>query len=251
MFVDVNPAVATAEPPKNTKYYSDKNSRAANPDTDVDSNIPRITGTQTQVVRTEDVPRTKAFPLQPSLPTPPSAEQLEEARLKPTPPPGDLVMAKPQQVPIKEVGQATESRPRTLREAQARQQQRTGLVGEKMKQEGGVERHAVTSSLDVRATPFGAYDRAIIEAVQNRWYYLLDSGDFARERTGKVVLEFHLNYDGRITDMKVVENTVNELLGLLCQKAILDPAPYDKWPSDMRRMVGADYREVRFTFYYN
>jgi len=250
MFVDVNPALATTEAPKNAKYYSDRNSRAANPDANVDSNIPKITGTQTQVVRTEDVPRTKAFPLQPALPAPPGAQQQEEARPKPAPPPGDLVMAKPQQ-PIQESGQATESRPRTIREALARQQQRTGLVGEKMKQEGGVKRRAIESSLDAIATPFGAYDRAIVLAVQNRWYYLLDSGDFARERTGKVVLEFHLNYDGRIADMKVAENTVTELLCLLCQKAILDPAPYEKWPSDLRRMVGADYREVRFTFFYN
>jgi hypothetical protein len=80
---------------------------------------------------------------------------------------------------------------------------------------------------------------------------LLDSRDYARDRTGKVVLEFRLNYVGRITDMKVVENTVDELLCLLCQKAVMDPAPFAPWPSDLRRLVGADYREVRFTFYYN
>jgi len=248
MFVEVNPALATVEPPRNAKYYSDKNSRAANPEADVESNIPKITGSQTQVVRTEDVPRPKTFPLQPS---PPGAEHLEETRAKPAPPPGDLVMAKPAPAPIKESGQANESRPRTLREARARQQQPMSLVGDKMKQEGGVKRQAIESSLDVIATPFGAYDRAIIEAVQNRWYYLLDSGNFARERTGKVVLEFRLHSDGKITDMIEVENTVDLLLSLLCQKAIQDPAPYPAWPSDMRRKLGADYRDVRFTFYYN
>src|SRR5438132_1355869 len=55
LFVDVNPAQATPEPPKNSAYYSDKNSRAANPDSDTDSNIPKITGQQTQIVRTENV----------------------------------------------------------------------------------------------------------------------------------------------------------------------------------------------------
>jgi len=44
---------------------------------------------------------------------------------------------------------------------------------------------------------------------------------------------------------------VDFLLCLLCQQAIQDPSPFDKWPSDLRRLVGADYREVRFTFYYN
>lgn len=251
MFVDVNPAAATAEPPKNAKYYSNKNSRAANPDADIDTGTPKIAGNQTQIVKTEDVPPSRAFPLQPSVPAERSAEQQEEARPKAALPPGDLVMAKPPSITREGSGQAEQSRPRTVREALARQAQSTGLAGQKMKQEGGVKRTALTSSLDVIATPFGAYDAAIIAAVQNRWYYLLDSGDFARERTGKVVLEFHLNYDGRITDMKVVENTVNELLCLLCEKAILDPQPYERWPSDLRRMVGADFREVRFTFFYN
>lgn len=249
MFVDVNPALATAEAPAKPKFYSDKNSLAANPDADVDSDIPKIAGTQTQVVRTEDVPRTKAFPLQPAPVTPPAVEEQAEAKARAMPP-GDLVMAKPQPAG-QDSGQAAQSRPRTLRDALARQQERGGLVGEKMKQEGGVKRRAIESSLDTVATPFGAYDRAVILAVQNRWYYLLDSGNFARERTGKVVIEFHLNHDGRVSNLRVVENTVNELLALLCEKAILDPAPYGRWPSDMRRMVGADYREVRFTFYYN
>src|SRR5438093_903236 len=35
VFVDVSPAQATVEPPKEAKYYSDKNSRAANPEATV------------------------------------------------------------------------------------------------------------------------------------------------------------------------------------------------------------------------
>ena len=58
-------------------------------------------------------------------------------------------------------------------------------------------------------------------------------------------------YDGRITDMKMSDNDVGDLLGLLCERAVLDPAPYAPWPSDMRRLIGHNYREVTFTFYYN
>jgi hypothetical protein len=70
-------------------------------------------------------------------------------------------------------------------------------------------------------------------------------------RRGRVVLQFHLNPDGRITDMKVLENTVGETLGLLCQKAVLDPSPFDKWPREMRLLVDKDYRDIQFAFYYN
>jgi hypothetical protein len=256
MFVEVNPAVATPEPPKEAKFYSDKNSLAANPKADKETGVPRIDGTRTEVPRTETVTRPTAAPLQPALPAQPkpTAErtetQAEELRARPVVPPGDLVMAKPELVAQPDTGQAAQTRPRTVEEAKARLAQAGGLAGEKMKQDGGVKRVRMQAAFDARATPFGAYDAAVIAAVQNRWYYLLDSGNFARERTGKVVLEFKLWHDGRITDMKVQENTVDELLCLLCQKAVLDPAPYEKWPSDMRRLFPKDFREVTFTFYY-
>lgn len=251
VFVDVNPAVASAEPPKTAKYYSDRHSIAANPDADNDTGVPKIDGTQTLIPKTENVPRPQPMPLQPLPPSLPEPGPTLQEKTEPAQPPGDLVMAKPQAGTDKTPIQNAQTRPRTLREALAKIDKPTGIAGQKMKQEGGVKRRALESSLDVTALPFGAYDRMIVEAVQNRWYYLLDSGDFARDRTGKVVLEFNLTYDGRVTDMKVVENTVNDLLCLLCQKAILDPAPYPRWPAEMRRTLGSDTRRVRFTFYYD
>ena len=38
--------------------------------------------------------------------------------------------------------------------------------------------------------------------------------------------------------MKLVENTVDMTLALICQRAIRDPAPFDPWPSDMRKEIG-------------
>jgi hypothetical protein len=54
-----------------------------------------------------------------------------------------------------------------------------------------------------------------------------------------------------VTQLAFVQNTVDLALGLVCQSAIKDPAPFAPWPGDMKRLVGADYREVTFTFYYN
>jgi hypothetical protein len=65
-----------------------------------------------------------------------------------------------------------------------------------------------------------------------------------------VGIEFRLHYDGRITDVRVVEQDVGELLSLYCRRAVSDPAPFAPWPTEMRQMVGRDYRDVRFTFYY-
>lgn len=263
LFVNVDPAVATEEEPEEAKFYSDKSSKAADSQENQEQDIPRIDGTQTQVVKAEDTPRPEAVPLQPDLP--PRPEPKPEPEPKPTPEPepeervnaeaeeqqkpGDLAMAKPTTRPEEEAPRIGRDRPRTL--AQARLEK--GLVGEKMKLDGGARRESLAASFNVKGTPFGVYDRAVVEAIQNHWYNLLDTRDFARERSGKVVLEFFLHYDGRITDLRIVESTVGEpgLLAYLCQKAVEEPSPYAPWPSDMRRLARADYRHVRFTFYYN
>jgi hypothetical protein len=138
-------------------------------------------------------------------------------------------------------------RPRTLAQAY---QQNPMLTGKLMQQDGGVHRPGHIS-IDAKGSPFGAYDAAFIAAVQERWYQLLEKNTYMLDRRGKVVLDFRLRYDGRINAMTVNDNTVGDVLGLLCQRAVLDPAPYARWPGDMRRMVGGDYREVRFTFYYD
>jgi hypothetical protein len=96
----------------------------------------------------------------------------------------------------------------------------------------------------------GSYDARFIAAVQKCWYALLEAQHFSMDRSGKVALDFRLNYDGRITDLRLAESTVGELYTALCQLAITKPSPYEKWPPEIRRLVGANYREVRFTFYY-
>jgi outer membrane biosynthesis protein TonB len=252
IFVNVNPAQATAEAPKDAKFYSDKNSRAANPEADKITEMPKIDGKQTEVVRTEDVPREKFVPLQPSRPAQQPQEPQPEVKPKPAYTPGDLTLAKPSPTPRKDEGDAAEAkppRPRTIKEALA-QQQNSHLPAEKMKQDGGVQRRHEMASLDTKATPFGAYDAALIDAISERWYTLLDEHEYAADSRGKVVVQFRLHYDGRITDMKVAESTTGEVLALICQKAVLDPAPFAAWPSDMRRTLG-DTRNIQFTFYYN
>jgi hypothetical protein len=250
VYVDVNPDQAVADAPKNPKFYSNRNSQAANSEADKDVGIPKITGNQTQVAKAEDTPRSPYDKLMPDFNRGARDQEVERAQARTPTPPGDLAMAKPDALLRADNGTAEESRPRTIKEALMRQH-RNLLVGEKMKQEGGVSRFRLEPGFDAKATPFGQYDAEFIQAVQQRWYDLLDNMSFDGYRHGRVMLEFHLNYDGQITDMKVLDNNVGELLGLLCQKAVLDPAPFDKWPREMRLMVDKDYREIKFTFYYN
>jgi hypothetical protein len=190
-------------------------------------------------MRTEDVPKPKPFPLQPAAETPPA----EAAPPKAAQPVGDLALRRPDDgadstTPPKE-------RVRTLAEARAR----NNLAGQKTMQEGGV-RNRGRMTPDVKGSIFGSYDAAFIAAVQQRWYDLLETTPYV-QRSGKVILEFRLNHDGRITDMYMSDNEVGDILAYVCQRAVMDPAPFGKWPDDMRRMIGNTYREVTFTFYYN
>jgi hypothetical protein len=235
-FMQVDPSVAVVEVPKDAKFYGAQNARASNPDP-LDQAVPKVDGKQTKIARAEDVP--KPFPLQPSSPQ----KDIKPAEdPKPKEPPGDLA-----KIEVKgDKAPQVKERPRTLAEARAQKNQ---LAGQKVQQDGGAKARGKVA-WDVKATPFGAYDEAFIAAVQQRWYDLLDTSHFTQQ-SGKVVLEFRLMYDGRITDMKCIGNDVGELLALLCRRAVTDPAPYAKWPDDMKRMIGNNYREVTFTFYYN
>ena len=235
-FVDVNPSATPVEAPKNTRYFGTKNSHAANPEANRDAKIPQLNGKQTEVVKTEDTPRLDFSKLQPAQQV--SREQPEKLAMNA----GDLTLGKPADTQPME-----QPRPRTLQQALAQQNQ---LPGQQLKQDGGVREHAIAPSLDVKVTGFSEYDRRFIAAVSQRWFNLLESQKFTLDRTGKVVLRFRLNCDGSISDMRFAENTVGDLLGYVCQKAVLDNAPFETWPSNMRLELG-DYCDVQFTFHYN
>jgi hypothetical protein len=279
VFVDVDPTQATTEPPPDAKYYSSQNTRAANRSKSEESNTPKIEGKQEKVAKTADIVRaeprppeqpvrppekmlSKAEPLQPA-PQPQKAPQpappLQE-RKEPKPDPmekGETLLAKvlpreerrpqpqPNNPPAEQL-QPKPKRPSNLAEAYAKH----GLAGQKMKQAGGVMRIGA-EGLDVKATPFGTYDAMFIEAVQSRWFSLLNEREFLGNHAGRVVVEFRLHQDGRISDLNIVTSTVNEMLSWFCQRAILDPSPYQKFPPDLRRTMDKDYREIRFTFYYD
>lgn len=255
-FVEVDPATAVAEEPKDAKYYGAKNAKAANPDPK-DLPKPKVDGKQDQVVRLEDNKKPNPFPLQPTPKKETKVEPPVEAKPK-TAAPGDLALLKPKKPSDGQIDATTgdsslkpKDRPKTVAEAKAR---KGLLTGEKIRQEGGASRHG-SVAFDVKASPFGDYDAAFISAVERCWHDLLDSHQGLR-RAGRVTIDFVMHPDGRITNLKVAESSVSEVQAMLCQSAIYNPAPYGRWPAAMRQKIGEQTgkltRDVRFTFiYYN
>jgi len=243
-FVEIDPTTATAEPPPDAKYYSSKNSKAANPEPKNEP-VPKVDGQQDKVVRLMDNEKPKPFPLQPS-PKPPEPDPPLESKPK-SDAPGDLALVRPVKPPAEGQDKGTGEQPdRPRRLSQVRDQ--AMLSGQKIKQAGGSSSRGHVS-FDAKATPFGDYDAQFIAAVENCWHLLIEQHR-GTQRSGKVVVIFSLSYDGRITDMRVEENDAGEILGMLCQSAILNPAPYPRWPAQMRQTIASNSREMRFTFWY-
>jgi hypothetical protein len=116
------------------------------------------------------------------------------------------------------------------------------------RQDGGTKRIDISASVNARGTAYGDYMSELVEAVRERWYHELDQVSAAPP--GKVIIEFRLNSDGRVTNARVGESTVGELYSLICQKAIQDPSPYKPWPRELRQEMKAEYNDIRFTFHY-
>ncbi|HIG26462.1 MAG TPA: hypothetical protein EYQ50_01175 [Verrucomicrobiales bacterium] len=269
-------------PPEDTPYYSDQNSTASDASEEDSSQSPEIDGSQETILETRDSPMISSSDNSQSDPSekesatdeqiaitehPPLLKETEAEfeSLNPTSPTtpdtisesGELLVPTPVEDsrPLEALNLLTSGsdqpatprkkfRPRLLSQV-------PGYAEQKIRQKGGTEKWSIEAGLDVMQTPFGSYDRAMIEAIRQHWFDLLIERDFTHQRTGRVVIEFKLHYTGKITDLDISENKVGPLLGLLCQMAVRNPSPFPKWPKNLTMIHGRNYRNIRFTFHYN
>ncbi len=249
-FIEVNPSMAISEAPKEAKFQGALSTQAASPK-QADDNQPEVTGEQKDVLKITDDAPPKVLPLEVAPKIRPPEEQETEAKPVKAEPKGDLAFAKPtdikpdeQKTEDKGKEKQTRQRPRTLSEAR----KRSGTLGPKMQQTGSSKVLDLSSSLDVKGTALGDYVAELVEAVKERWFKELE--EVSATTPGRVVIQFRLHSNGRVSNAKVAESDVGELLSLICQKAIQDPSPYKPWPKELRREMNADYRDVSFTFHY-
>lgn len=253
VFVEVDPTKAVKEAPKDAKFYSAVSTEAANPTIAKESDTPNIEGKKRDFLKVLEHSKSKPQPLQPNPETEKVAEKTEEAKPKKQETIGDLALAKPQEKKVLDTGKAESGkgegtsdtkkpRPKTLAEAKA------GAPGEKTKTEGGVPL-LDSNSVAARGTLLGEYDHRIVDAIRQCWMDLMEPRTVGRG--GKVVVLFRLHSDGRVSDVRSVENECGQMEALLAETAITKPAPFERWPLELRRELGADFRDVRFSFYYN
>ena len=74
---------------------------------------------------------------------------------------------------------------------------------------------------------------------------------FAQRFPGKVVIQCRLDFQGHMTNLKILENTLDDECGAVIQKALLDRSPYDAWPEDVHQKLGSDDHKLTVTIRYD
>ena len=62
-------------------------------------------------------------------------------------------------------------------------------------------------------------------------------------------MEFNLTSEGYVYGWRTASEDLPPRIQELCKRAIVEVAPFPKWPPEMKKTVGADVRAVRFTFH--
>jgi hypothetical protein len=256
-FVDVDKSKESAEKPKDQTFESNANSLAASerpPSGDLP--VPSQDGKDlpTRDLETHDfsLQTQGAQPQQPERPeskpaeTPPPKAKPSEPP-KTTPSPGPSASVEPEQLamltstpppPIKEPEETAPSpspaiapslapvaprpKPETPSSSYQAQKQRTRSAG------------SITnrgpSSVNAVGTPLGLYQKKMYDAVGARWYqHTQERHDLIS--IGTTRLSFTIDRNGRVNNLKVIENTANEAFAIVCIQSVqelkLPPIPED------------------------
>lgn len=270
-FIETDPSQQSDKEPEKADYYSDKPSIATNPDnpTQKQSETPYIEGHETRMPGTED--RARGHEAQPAAPpTPPQPAVSTPALPAPKPAVKPPDADKPKELPDQGL-KVEKPKPTQVAMLPPEQQPKPALqilaapplpavapvpglpgaeaASAKSKLNAAGVPHRGITAFNVASSPFGEYDKKIVQAVRSRWYALIDRYGIY-ERTGEVTLYFELYDDGSVHNLDRKSNSAGEILALYCEKAIVDSAPFDPLPAPLRVLVGAEPREVNFTFYY-
>lgn len=105
-------------------------------------------------------------------------------------------------------------------------------------------------AIDARFSEFGGYTQRMLEAISAQWHLLGNQSRYLSGEMGTyVVVEFVLNSEGHVSELKVLHTTSGRPATLLVQDAILSRAPFGKWTQDMVQTLG-EAQDVRITFNY-
>jgi outer membrane biosynthesis protein TonB len=245
MFMETDESKASKEAPKEKTFESNANSIAASQLPSLGSApLPSQEGKDRPTVEMENhnyslpsegaQPQPSAPPLQtpqPSVapqPTPREAEQFAMLTSTPKPTPQPSVAQTPTR---------TRSTYRPLKE-------QTRIAG-------SISNRGI-SSINALGTPLGRYEKIMKDAIGSRWYaYMEQRREMAN--IGTLQVRFFIDRNGRVKNLKVVENTSNESFANICLQSVLE-AQLPPIPDDLANTLppeGLEIEGMNFIIYPN
>jgi TonB family protein len=245
-FLETDPSMEAAEKPKQQTFESNANSQAASerpatgnlplpsqdgkdkPALDLDTRNYSLAqeGSTPQPKQTPPPEKKPSEPPQAS-PTPaPTVEPDQLAMLTSTPPPPIKAPEETAPSPTPNVAPATTPVPRPMPQKPSSNYQ---SQKQQTKIEGSISANG-PSSVNAVGTPLGRYQKKMYDAVGARWYqYMEQRRDLISIGTAR--LSFSIDRSGRVTNLKVLENTANEAFASVCLQSVqelkLPPIPED------------------------
>ncbi len=98
---------------------------------------------------------------------------------------------------------------------------------------------------DTQGVDFGPYIQRIVQNVRENWYHLIPES--AEMKKGKLAIEFAINKDGQVADMRLTASSGDVSLDRPAWGAITASNPFPPLPSQFT----GPYLALRFRFYYN
>ena len=284
IFVPVPPEAVTPEPPpKETPFYSNKNSQATQPEpvASPDKN-PKLKGehnTPPGTIRTpsptslQPKPKPTSQPNagKPSSPKPSASATSFQGNIKIKPTPiTSITPASPRPAAIRSnqgLQKASVSHHNNQLPAPAKpngaagllptfpdgpkapslQQAKSGLGSRKMNTDEAGTARTGAPALDVRLTGYGDYDARFFAAISIAWRKQIKDRSWV---ASTVKVDFNLHSNGRIDNVQIRDTRAASILQFFCREAIEQPAPFEPWSNDMRTQLGPGPRRCRITFNY-
>lgn len=183
-------------------------------------------------------PITRVEPLSPTprqktqKPVKPKPKRIEVAKLStPSPRPKPATVQPP-----------PEPEPKPINGAPGYQEEQT-----KTKVEGSISNRGA-NSVDAEKTPRGVYIKQVKAQIGSRWYY------YMKQRrdlytTGSAKVSFIITAQGKVRDVRLMDNTSNTAFGLMCEQCVIE-AEITPPPEEVLPMMPNGQLENDFTFNY-
>jgi outer membrane biosynthesis protein TonB len=226
MFVETDESKQSAEQPKEKTFESNANSIAA-------SELPATGGLPLPSQQGKDRPAVDLETHQYSLPNEGARPQPSVA---PQETPNPSVAPTPESTPISEAEQFAllTSTPRpSIQPTIAAKPQPPRSIYQPMKEQtrlSGSITNRGAPRVNAVGTPLGRYRKILYDAVGSRWYtYVAQQADLVSIGTARII--FAVDRNGKVKNLKIVENTSNEAFANVCLRSVLEvempPIPDD------------------------